>query len=185
VFDDFDPEVTPLQEFLPESTNGHGSVLITSRRPLEILGTAIQVAPFTIEEGAHFLRSCLDRFGSSAVTEEELASAVTLTKTLGSLPLALTAAAAYINVSQASLTEFLTEFNSLSQRFSSRVTPSPVYGSTLDEAFAPAVAGLSSPATALLQFLAFLNPDGLDKSLVLTEAVTHDDAIGVSDSHSP
>lgn len=182
MFDDFDPEVTPLQRFLPESTNGHGSVLITSRRPPENPGTAIQVAPFTTEEGAHFLLSRLDRFNSSAVTEEELKSPVAVAKALGSHPLALKMAAAYINRTQPSATTFSERVKIDLNLFASSVTPGPVYGSTLDEVFGPAVAGLSSQATTLLQFLAFLDPDGLDESLLLTEVVTHDGAIGVSDS---
>lgn len=181
MFDDFDPEVRPLQRFLPESTNGHGSVLITSRRPPEDPETAIQVAPFTTGEGVNFLLSRLDQFGSSTVTEEELASTVALAEGLGSLPLALSAAVDYINRAQVSVPTYLEEY---SQRLSSHVTPGGVYRLTFDEVFAPVMAGLSSQATTLLQLLAFLDPDGLDESFLLTEAVTHDDAIGVHDSHS-
>ncbi|KAK3902317.1 P-loop containing nucleoside triphosphate hydrolase protein [Staphylotrichum tortipilum] len=173
VFDNFDPD----------STNGHGSVLITSRRPPENPKTAIQVAPFATDEGAHFFLSLLDRSDSA---EGEMTSAVALAKALGSLPLALESAASYINTTQTSVTIYLEKFKMLSQRPPSGVTPGPVYRSIplLDEVFAPAVAGLSSQATTLLQLLAFLDPDGLDERLLLTEAVTPNDAIGASDSQS-
>ena len=175
MFDDFESEVSLLQRFLPESTRGHGSVLITSRRPPENQGTAIEVKPFGSDEGARFLLSLLTSDVSASVEEEERTSAVALARRLDSFALDLELVADSIKANKTSITAFLKESETQLRHRPSHATSGLAYTRSLDSVFASAVAGLSSQAGAILQSLVFLDPDGLDESLLLAEVVANDD----------
>ncbi|KAK4141433.1 P-loop containing nucleoside triphosphate hydrolase protein [Dichotomopilus funicola] len=163
VFDNFDPEMGSLHRFLPESTRGHGSVLVTSRKPAPDPGTAsIEVSAFTLSEATQFLLQRLDRLDASPAQEEvELASAAA--DALGCLPLALDVAATCVRKNALPLSVFLEEIKTTEWELHSRST----YSWSLNEAFYSTVAGLSAEGTAALQLLAFLYPDGLDEDVLL------------------
>ncbi|KAH6614418.1 P-loop containing nucleoside triphosphate hydrolase protein [Chaetomium sp. MPI-SDFR-AT-0129] len=163
VFDNFDPEMGSLQRFLPESTRGHGSVLVTSRKPAPDPGTAsIEVSTFTLSEGTQFLLKRLGRLEVNP-TQEEVGLASAVVDSLGCLPLDIDEAAAYMRMNQIPLAVYLDKFKTIGWELPSR----SAYSRSLDKAFYPTLAGLSAEGIAALQLLAFLYPDRLDEDVLL------------------
>jgi hypothetical protein len=163
VFDDVDPEMGGLQRFLPESTRGHGSVLVTSRKPAPDPGTtSIEFSTFTLSEGTQFLLKRLDHLDATAA-QEEVELALALADTMECLPLALDMAASYMRARGIPLAVYLDKLKTISWGLHS----SPTTSRSLDEIFYPTLAGLSAEGTAALQLLAFLYPDGLDEEVLL------------------
>ncbi|HVU68175.1 MAG TPA: TIR domain-containing protein, partial [Ktedonobacteraceae bacterium] len=149
IFDNADtPDV--LVPFLPTAVAGH--VLLTTRAAdLSDLGLGLDdplaLPPLTPEEGAHLL---LQRAGMLAqATPEDHAQALTLSRELGGLPLALDQAGAYVRKSRLSLAAYQQRYQQhharlLNERYS-REHPAPV-ATTWDISFRAVAA--SHPAAA-------------------------------------
>ena len=178
MFDDFDSEITQLQQFLPDSTKGQGSVVITTRRLSEISWVRfLEVPPWTRHDAISFLLE-LDIYRSSTIAKENMIAAGAVADALACLPLALAQAAHHMKRNYTSLSKYLETYTT----HTNKLMGVPAYGPSITETFSLATSDLSADATGLLQALAFLDTDGLDESSLLSEITTNDTA-GTSDSN--
>lgn len=159
VFDNA-PEVEALHDYLPQATTGH--VLITSRNPnWRSLAQPFAVSTFAPEEAIDFL---CKRTGQ---TDRD--AAAKLTEALGHLPLALTQAAAYIEETGKSVSDYLALYQQHRQKLLARAKPSADYRFTVAttwELSFQAVQLQCATATDLLHLCAFLAPEEIPWDLL-------------------
>ncbi|KAF2092428.1 TPR-like protein, partial [Rhizodiscina lignyota] len=98
-----------LNDFWPY--NGPGSILITSRNPYS-WAVSLELKPFSTDEATEYLMKItgLEKDNRTVVSDEEKASAVTIARRLGGLPLALAQMGAIIAHQSLSFTEFLRSY---------------------------------------------------------------------------
>jgi hypothetical protein len=148
-----------LDSYWPKA--GHGHVLVTSRNPAwGAIATPLPVGVLSREEAVAFLRARLGRDDPAA---PELAAA------LGDLPLALEQAAAYLEQTSTSITDYLTllhertgELLGVGELTDYRHTVATTWTVSLEQVRAEAPA-----AEDLLTLCAFLAPDDLPRALFL------------------
>jgi hypothetical protein len=149
---------------LPRSGAAGSAVLVTTRDPKALPGASrIAVPPFTEDEAVDYL---LRHVNIKSISPSEIERAKEVAHDLGGLPLAITHIAALIKRNDVSISEFARMYiNDPRPLYKSGATrPGIGNGFSMDSAFAAAMAGLSPAALALLQTLAFLDPDGVDKN---------------------
>lgn len=103
VFDNYDcPDIfSDLEEFFP--LNGHGAILITSRHEsTQELGLSIKLTPMSEDEALELLFSKSNKQRTQESSEEGLK----IVRNLGCLALAIDQAAAYINSTKLTLSQF-------------------------------------------------------------------------------
>ncbi|KAF2810715.1 uncharacterized protein BDZ99DRAFT_287606 [Mytilinidion resinicola] len=152
-----------IQSFWPQCSLG--SVLITSRDPLTKRGReGVDLEPFEPDEAAELLRKLLKLSG----TIDNIDASVRLAKRLGGLPLAITQVAALIERWEMTLEEFIKHLES--QASIARVAknkPSDTNDHYKHSIFTVwALDSLTPGAWALLQVIAFLNPDSIREGLL-------------------
>jgi tetratricopeptide (TPR) repeat protein len=158
VFDNA-PNPAAIRRFLPRNALGH--VLVTSRHPSwRSIGTTLEIEELTLEEATGFL---LRRTG-----EADRKLAARLAESLGRLPLALEAAAAYLEATGRSLGSYLGLLEDQQQL----LLDSPSSGAqeqnlrgTWELSFRQVEAELPAAAD-LLRLMAFLAPEDVPFSLV-------------------
>jgi tetratricopeptide (TPR) repeat protein len=160
-----------------------GSVLITTRqqsliktetRALQRVLHRIELEPLTPAEGGQFLLCSID----PRVTPEEVPRhpdyglAVQITELVERLPLALRMIAGYVKVSRATLEDFLeiweekTAFRSKQAQRSKLITEGAL-DSSIDLLWDIGISELSVPARTLLEILAVLDPENIQKDLLV------------------
>lgn len=146
---------------------GRGAVLVTSRaRAWRVSATPIEL---DVLDPEHALALLVQRSGVS-----DDATGPSICQALGYLPLALVQAAAYIDAIGCSCTEYLEMLREVGLRVfeSSNATPGDHYPSTVAKTWLLSMrrlAGESPSAAALLEFLSFLDPDGVSLDLLALE----------------
>ncbi len=164
-------ELQVVQEFLP--TRGNGAVLLTTR--LYDVGTAIRkldLDTLTREEGVQFLQARLAAVAEPEqhpFTEAERQASEELWTLLGGLPLALDQAAAFVQETSYSLTEYLALFQqaegALLRRRGLQATDHLDSVAVTFELAWKQVHQASPAAAELLRLCAFLAPDAIPEEL--------------------
>ncbi|MBU1626490.1 protein kinase, partial [bacterium] len=190
VFDNADKS-EDINEFIPKSISGH--VLITSRNPKwGGLAKKIAITKWKPEESLDFI--------FKRTKDDDEVSAIELANKLGNLPLALEQAAAYIEGSGRSLSEYLNMFNKYQQRLLSRGKPLN-YPKTVATTWEMSFQKLRKEfpeSIELLNLISFFAPDDiplkiisekaehLPESLatVVSDPIEFDDAISAIRSYS-
>ncbi|KAF2816920.1 TPR-like protein [Mytilinidion resinicola] len=167
VYDGADrPEL--LNVFWP--LGGSGSILITSRDPLPWTAS-LDLKPFSPEDGAGFLLKTTKR-GASKEDEED---AITISKRLGGLPLALTQMARFITNSNLTFSDFIRAYNEREKKeamFKFQVdgpNAQANYGHNLASVWA--LENLRE-GKALLDVISMLDPDSIPEHILTSFADT-------------
>jgi hypothetical protein len=166
--------------------DGNGSVLITSRDPFAkehfIPNAGIDLQPLSTIDSATLLRTLIRRNGDG--NADEKAASVEVATHFDGLPLALTQMAAFIRRRQLSIREFVNSFATDVRYLETRDERDPTqhrrYGATLATTFN--FQDMSTDAMALLQLLAFLNPDRIREDIIVSTGAIRSDSI---DSWAP
>jgi tetratricopeptide (TPR) repeat protein len=157
-----------LQKILPRHLRGR--VLITTRyQGWGSRATSLPLTPFRVNEARDFV---LDR-----TDESDVESAQKLVTRLGGLPLALEEACAYMDATGRSIGGYLKLFESHHNALLSRSQPRGDYPATLQTTWEVSFMELEKSypeAVRLVNLLAFLGPDDLPESLLLSSDVPLD-----------
>ncbi|KIX10281.1 uncharacterized protein Z518_01363 [Rhinocladiella mackenziei CBS 650.93] len=160
-----------LNEFWPY--DGPGSILITSRNP-HSWSTSLELRPWNVNEATEFLL----RITGREVSDEERASAVTIARRLGGLPLALAQMGGIIAHKSMSFGQFLRLYDEkesqqeLLQWFVDSARPRPSnYEHNVASVWAFDSLG---KGTNLLSVLSMLDPDGIPENLFLDKPAESD-----------
>jgi NB-ARC domain len=178
IFDNVD-EKLDLRRFLPfDLTSATGSVLITTNRSSIALAdttfslTQINLGNLTLEESRRLLLSATpggSHFDPQAHPEYKLAGEIA--KRAERLPLALSMIAGYVMGSHCTLAEFVGLWNERRKSIRSSSQSSKGPGSDTDEAMETlwdiGLREVPSDARKLLNILAFLDPDQIQKDLLV------------------
>ncbi|HEY7124076.1 MAG TPA: FxSxx-COOH system tetratricopeptide repeat protein [Ktedonobacterales bacterium] len=165
-------DVKLLHDVLP--TQGRGHVLLTARaQAMGSVAQPAQVKSLTVEEAAHFLLRRAQLLAPEAPLEaappEQQQAARAIARELGGLPLALDQAAAYIEETTCTLTEYLTVFRKHRKAAlhyeGEGIRDHAVVGVTWAASFEQ-VQQLSPAAVDLLRLCAFLAPEGIPEALI-------------------
>ena len=161
-----------IHEFLP--TAGKGHILLTTRESVTYPISSITIDKMEEREGVVFL---LRRAGLlpgetplERIDQEYVTQAATIVQALGSLPLALDQAGAYMVETPCSLSAYLNRYQQRRQHLlgrrgrSSFQHPNPVTATML-LCFAQ-VSEQSALAADLLRYFAFLEPDSIPEDMV-------------------
>lgn len=186
----FDNAANPLdlQKYIPASRPG-GHVIITARQPSwpsYIVADSIELSPFTEAESVHFLRRTVPRLatgGRLAAAEDarRVSEATRLATALGSLPIAVEHAAAYLAETGQSVEDYLTRFTEnahhlLSEQLVDSELPAPVSGT-----WAMSITLLTPDAEHLFNLCSFFSPEPIAAELFLQPADGIDDPPGVAE----
>ena len=113
IFDNVD-DIKLVSPFLPARSHGH-VLLTTQAQALSRIARKVAVDVMTPEEGALFLLRRANIIEPDAqldsVDETDRAQAIAIAELLGSLPLALDQAGAYIEETASSLSDYITLYN--------------------------------------------------------------------------
>lgn len=159
-------------------SGSHGRVVATSRRrDLGVPFAVTPVGPFATEESQTYLRQRLRN--ADAVRPGVLSDAAALADALGHLPLALSQAAAVIDLDALTCGEYLTAFEDRSRRLDSLFPtgfPADEYPLTVASAWSLALdrANELEPvgiAGSLIEIAACFNPDGMPAAVWSTDPV--------------
>jgi len=172
-------DLTLVRDFLPPAGRGH-TLLTTRAASMGKLAHALEVDALDVEPGALLLLRRAERLAPDAsleqATESERAVALSISKELGGLPLALDQAGAYIEETQCSLADYLRFYRSqrteLLKARGGLVPdhPEPVT-TTWSLSFAQ-VEQRSAAAADLLRVCAFLHPDAIPEEIITDGAVS-------------
>lgn len=168
VFDNADePDI--LFDFWPP--NGPGSILITSRNPLDSQTApgfdslpGIDLPSMSSQDAGSWLRNLSNRQGEKS----GLQVCEIIAERMGGLPLAIVQMAYLIRTKHLSLSEFLDSYNHDARRFHD----APVAGMTRQQTIASVwnIESLSPGAAALLRVLSVLDPDNIPENLLMDGA---------------
>ena len=165
VFDNAE-EPKALKQFLPNSKHGH--VLVTSRiTKWESAFRALRLDTWSRDEAVKYLQARLD-----GVTDTPDAACNELADLLGDLPLSLAHAAAYIDNADVSLVEYIELYRERENRVDLNTDEDNQlhnYDKSVTAAIMLSVDYLAdkqqTDALTLLNYCAFLSPDGIPKKL--------------------
>ncbi|TPX16451.1 uncharacterized protein E0L32_003745 [Thyridium curvatum] len=164
IFDNAD-DLGALKKAWPASING--AILLTTR-DFEVATTLaakyLQVEPLNIEEGSNML---LKAVGLEDTPSSDTQHAVTITKTFGGLPLALSQIGGFINQRKLSLQDFLPLYEKYSTRIDARKASHDDYEYTLSTVWNVSFEKLSEEAAHLLSLLSFFDPDSISEEIML------------------
>ncbi len=178
VLDNVD-EKLDLRRFLPlNMATASGSVLITTNKDdiglagLPFSVTQINLAALTLEESRRLLLSATpDWRGSDAQHHPEYKLAGQIAKRAERLPLALSLIAGYVIVSQCTLADFVDLWNERRSNVRSSSHPALDTSSNADDTMEAlwdiGLREVTSDARKLLNILAFLDPDYIQKELLV------------------
>ena len=149
------------------------SILTTTRQPAELIDWAdkkIRLPHFEPELGGDFLLSLVHNSGIQIDDTRVKQYAQEISRQVGGLPLLLSSAAGYLNISQCSLENFLTVFEqSVNVWAGSHEGANWMYERTIDTMFDMALSKLTFDAKQLVNILAFMNPEGVPEDMLQTE----------------
>jgi len=153
-----DPDV--LKRFLPQGGDGH--VLITSRNPN--WGSMARVQPLEVFKSAEAVEFIIKR-----TKQNDEAAAKLLAEETGRLPLALEQAAAYVEETGISLSDYLIRFKKHRKAILERGKPMdyPDTVATTWEMSFQAIKEKSLASADLLNLFSFLAPDDIPRSLII------------------
>ncbi|CAP86729.1 Pc20g14000 [Penicillium rubens Wisconsin 54-1255] len=143
-----------------------GSVLVTSRDPTAPLYPAsagCQVPAFDTENGTAAL---LDILGLDSESTTHQAQAKLITSKLGGLPLALNQIGGFLAQRQMPLEDFLAFYNRNSLSVDAKGSESMDSSHTLATVWETSLSQLSPNAKVLHMILSFLDPNGIDESVL-------------------
>ena len=163
-------DINDLNAYLPTHARTQGSVLITTQKssffPVTDVFKTIHIRNFSREESSDLLFKYLRR---KPVNDNETETARQISDTLDGLPLAIATIEGYINESECSISEFLTNVRESSHAWrASAIEQVSQYEKTLETVFEIALKELTKPARAFLNILAFLNPDSIPEDLFIS-----------------
>ena len=185
VLDNVD-EKLDLRRFLPLSmATASGSVLITTNKDdiglasLPFPFTQINLGALTLEESRRLLLSATPDWGNfDAQHHPEYKLAGQIAKRAERLPLALSLIAGYVIVSQCTLADFVDLWNERRSNVRSSSHPPLGAGSDADDTMEAlwdiGLREVTSDARKLLNILAFLDPDYIQKDLLVGQ---HEDPV--------
>jgi hypothetical protein len=157
--------VAILKDFWPASTQG--AILVTSQNPkLAVLcDRSIHLQPLSKDEGSALIQNFLQRGGS------EKEDAQRLSENLGGLPLAITHFAGAVMrsncpIAQISQSFLQREHTSKFWALNDETSEARGYDHTLNTVWDFAIARLPPESTKVLRFIAFLDPDQVQVSLM-------------------
>lgn len=157
-----------IRRFFPVSSKGH--VLLTSlNRELDILGiySALHLHELKQSDAVTFLLQRTDKL--DAESDELTAAAALAGEELGSLPLALEQAAAYIFRTHCSFAEYLESYQSMQLELLERGTPVN-YPTSLGAALAHNLAQLDEKSLEFARVLAFFSEVSVPRRFLVTGA---------------
>jgi tetratricopeptide (TPR) repeat protein/transcriptional regulator with XRE-family HTH domain len=162
-------DMNSIRRFFPQK--GRGCVLLTTRmHATNFVPHVIELGGLEPDEGAHFLLQRAKLLASNRVhgrdISELMEQAKELSRLLGGLPFALEEAAAYIEETGCSLTEYLQLRRVDSTPF---FFEHPIAASTFRLSFEK-VKQSQPLAAELLKLLAFLHPDAIPEEIILDAA---------------
>jgi NB-ARC domain len=178
VFDNVDQKLD-LRRFLPaDMARTAGSVLITTNRADFGLAnspftfTQVNLGALTLEESRRLLLSATPRpHHHDAKPHPEYKLAGEIAKRAERLPLALSLIAGYVMVSHCTLADFVDLWNERRKNIRTSSQPSKGHVSETDEAMETlwdiGLREVTSDARKLLNILAFLDPDHIQKDLLV------------------
>ncbi len=156
-----------IRDFIPTPCRGH--VLITSRNAnWSGLARSVAVHGLARQDSVHFLRKRTGRMDSEA-------SARQLAQTLGDLPLALEQAAALIQQSRISFSDYLRKFENQWAQMLAQQRPGGDYPDSVAMSWELSfrqVEDENPAAIAMLNLLAFMSPDGISWELIEGQLTT-------------
>lgn len=159
-----------IDDYIPYNKFGGGAVLITTQsplfRPVTDIFTKIQLSSLSEEESSKLLFVYLER---QARDEEELDTAREIFKIVGGLPLAIATIGGYIYGGQTSTADFLAQLKNTNKVWQATSEDQLVqgYDKTLGTVFDIALSSLKPNSRALLNILAYLNPDRVPEEMLL------------------
>ncbi len=174
VFDNAD-DLQLVSQFLPARSNGH-VLLTTQAQALRRIARKVAVDVMTPEEGALFLLRRANIIEPdaelSSINETDRAQARAISEMLGSLPLALDQAGAYIEETASSLSDYISLYKTeraqlLRERGSFAIDHPESVVTTWQLSFEK-IAATNPAAGDLLRFFAHLAPDAIPEE-ILTE----------------
>lgn len=167
-------DLSIVQNFLPAPCYGH-ILLTTRRRATGTLAQCLEVEPMALEEGTAFLlRRCKMLARStpqSTIPTTDYSQARTIAHTLGGLPLALDQAGAYIEETACGLASYYTLYQTqrkalLHWRGDLASADYPASVATTWSLSFEKLHHTNTAAAELLQFFAFLAPDGIPEEVI-------------------
>ncbi|KAK4224666.1 hypothetical protein QBC38DRAFT_547456 [Podospora fimiseda] len=181
-----------IVRYIPRNlTKGKGSVLITTRqqslieiesRGLQQVLHRIELDPLTSEEAGQFLLCSIDKTIRSALDvpqHPDYDLAVKIAELVENLPLALIMISGYVKISKTSLEDFLeiweekTAFRAKqverSDGKSRRYLSEDDMNYSIDLLWDIGISELPNPARNLLEILAFLDPENIQKDLLVRD----------------
>ncbi|KUJ06621.1 uncharacterized protein LY89DRAFT_790467 [Mollisia scopiformis] len=156
----------------------HGSILVTSRNNVVSFDHAAGGVPlptFDAHEGSAFLMNLLARKNYS---EEEIASAETLSSTLGGLPLALNLMGTQIHTRGKPIKQFLTQYQTNAKRLHDRPREgiqNIYYQHSLRTVWQTSFDPLEADSVVIQGVLTFIRPDDVPEELFVPQ---EDQALG-------
>ena len=166
-------KMAPYVPKLPRTRTG--AILLTARKRSDSLkwcDHALELPSFSAELGGDFVKHQIEspRVNKSLSATKELCDQVS--RKLGGLPLFLTAAAGFINVSGSTLEEFLDVYEQSTGVWEgAEKDESWAYEKTIETMFGMTRQHLSKVAQGLMLVLAFLSPEGVIEELLQSQPV--------------
>jgi tetratricopeptide (TPR) repeat protein len=172
IFDNVE-NLRTLRAFLPSESGGH-ILLTTQATALGEIAQGIDVGKLTTEEGISFLLKKCARNAPLSARHELTLTAQKIVDAMVGLPLALDQAAAYIEETGCSLSDYLDLYQQqeaalLAWRGELAFEHPASVASTLSLAIQK-VGGKNAEAIELLRFCAFLHPDAIPETLITSGA---------------
>ena len=163
IFDNVDNIDTILQVW-PASDKG--SILLTTRSPAVAAKRArhtMNLGSFRVDAGPEVFISLTN---IEPVDESDHEAARELCRLLGGLPLAMVQISDFIRDRGCSYGEFLPMYQKSSAKITARLETPPEYNHTLSTVWDLSIAKLPENASALLELLAFFDPDKVEETLL-------------------
>ena len=167
IFDNAD-DLDVLRHVWP--SNGNGSVLITTRDASAIYSPAsggFHVQPFDDASGSQVLLNIVGLDPNSSTNQE---NAISITKALGGLPLAINQISGFIVQRKLKLQDFLPLYERNSAKIDARKTGISGYEHTLSTVWEMSISKLTGNSRTLLSILPYFQPDGIDETVLLQGA---------------
>ena len=181
VFDNVE-DWSEISQYIPRNLpKTRGSVLITTRRADLLRPTLsgnyhpLDIEPLTLEESTQLLLCSMhpDLSSDKMHSHSEYALAAEASELVERLPLGISMIAGYVQVSRCTLSEFIDIWNERQSRSAKRTdkidfdTSQPSPNLAIDALWDIGIRELPMAARNLLDILSFLDPEGIDKELLI------------------
>lgn len=156
--------VDEVAEYWPPECSSRASIIITSQKASDWTGHSVSFEPMGSIVGSSLLLQQLGEKEDSK--EKELAHDISTM--VGGLPVWLHQVGGYIKLSRCTLAEFVQNYQS-NVLGGKNLGANWQYEKLISTVFDDAIKELDEDWSALLFMLAFLNPDGVSESMLLTD----------------